>query len=93
MFQRGPWLGQVPLVPNPSWMTRHLSAANQGTPPYYGQWGVHGGESGQVGPFDTQDEAFNTAVKAAREAGAKALPADGYARVVDSAGQNVGPTT
>lgn len=90
MLHRGPWLGQVPLARSPG--TR-LAQGNQGTPPYYGEWGVHGGKSGQEGPFDTQDEAFNAAVKAAREAGAQALPADGYARVVDSNGQDVGPNT
>jgi len=46
-----------------------------------------------VGPFDTRDEAFNAAVKAVREAGAKSLPTDGFAKVVDSKGQVVGPTT
>lgn len=71
---------------------------NQGTPPYYGQWAIHVGGSeiwkgGQVGPFDTQDEAFSAAVKAVREAGAKRLPDDGFAQVVDSKGQAVGPVT
>lgn len=89
MFQRGPWLGQVPLVPRRA----TLSQATEGVPPYYGQWGVTGGANGQVGPFDTRDEAFNAAVKAVREAGAKSLPTDGFAKVVDSKGQVVGPTT
>lgn len=81
MYQNGPWLGQVPVK------------GSSGTPPYYGQWALNGGTSGTVGPFDTSEKAFLEAVKAVREAGAKALPADGYARVVDSKGEAVGPVT
>lgn len=84
MFERGAWLGQVPL--------RGLGAVSI-TPPYYGQWGLTGGASGQVGPFDGPDEAFNAAMKAVRDAGAKRLPDDGFAKVVDSKGQPAGPAT
>lgn len=104
MLKKGPWLGQVPLVLRPSFRRPGMVPAflgangNQGTPPYYGQWGVHAAngkvaQSGQVGPFDTQDEAFNAALKEARNAGARALPSDGFAKVMDSQGQAVGPTT
>lgn len=87
MFHRGPWLGQVPIAPNP--------AANPAVivPPYYGQWSVKGGKNGQVGPFDTPEDAFQAAVKAARDAGAERLPDNGYARVVDSKGNPAGPAT
>lgn len=87
MFERGPWLGQVPLVSRPS------MGATAIVPPYYGQWGVTGGASGQVGPYDTPEDAFQAAIKAARDAGAERLPDNGYARVVDSQGQRAGPTT
>lgn len=91
---KGPWLGQIPLRAAPSF----LRGPGPGTPPYYGQWGVYAGggvigDSGQVGPFDTTDEAFNAAVKDARKAGAGALPADGFAKVIDSKGQPIGPVT
>ncbi len=84
MFERGPWLGQVPL--------RGLGADNI-TPPFYGQWGLKGGPTNQVGPFGGPDEAFNAAMKAVRDAGAKRLPDDGFARVVDSKGNPAGPAT
>jgi hypothetical protein len=72
---------------------RRLGAAGV-TPPYYGQWGLADGSVGnQVGPFDTQEEAFNAAVKEVMKAGAKRLPDDGFAQVVDSKGQAVGPVT
>jgi hypothetical protein len=87
MFQRGPWLGQVPLVTNLS------MGATAIVPPYYGQWSVTGGANGQVGPFDTPEDAFQAAVKAARDAGAARLPDNGYARVVDSQGNPAGPAT
>jgi hypothetical protein len=51
------------------------------------------GESGRVGPYDTVEEAFNAAVAAAVDAGATALPTDGFAQVVDSRGRAVGPVT
>lgn len=68
------------------------------TPPYYGQWGVHVGggvigASGRVGPFNTSEEAFSAAAKAAIDAGATELPTDGFAQVVDSKGRPVGPVT
>lgn len=81
MFEQNAWLGQVKL--------RGLGAAA----PFYGQWGLNGGANGQVGPFDTPEEAFQAAVKAVRDAGAKRLPDDGYARVVDAAGNAAGPKT
>lgn len=105
MFQKGPWLGQVPLVLGPSsWgagmiPTGPAVAANpNGVPPYYGEWGVHVGggvigKSGKVGPYNTIEEAFNAAAKAAVAAGATALPTDGFAQVKDSRGQAVGPVT
>lgn len=100
MFQRGAWLGQIPLVLGPSsWGAgmvpiRPVFDAEpsawgpaEGTPPYYVQWGVYGvsGKSGTIGPFNTIDEAFNAAAKAA--------PMDGFTQIVDSKGQSVGPTT
>lgn len=85
MFETNAWLGQVPLVSRPS-----LGAA----PPYYGQWGLKvGGASGKVGPYDTAQDAFAAAVKAARDAGAKKLPDDGFAKVVDEQGNPAGPAT
>lgn len=87
MFQRGPWLGQVPLVTNLS-----MGAATI-VPPYYGQWSVKNGPNGQVGPYDAPEDAFVAAVKAAKDAGALRLPDDGYARVVDSQGNPAGPAT
>lgn len=71
-----------------------MGQAAVGTPPYYGQWGLaDGSASGQEGPFDTIDEAFNAAVAAVRKAGAQRLPDDGFAQVVDANGQGVGPVT
>ena len=64
-----------------------------GTAPYFGEWGVVGGECGKVGPFDTIDEAFGAAAEAASEHGATALPGDGWAQVKDSEGKGVGPIT
>lgn len=61
--------------------------------PYYGQWGLNGGAISQVGPFDTPEEAFQAAVKAVRDAGAKRLPDDGFAKVVDAVGKDAGPRT
>lgn len=96
----GAWLGQVPLVLGPSsWGAPGIvgvGVSPNGTPPYYGEWGVHVGDgviglSGRVGPFNTIDEAFSEAARAAGEAGATALPTDGFAQVVDSRGQAVGP--
>lgn len=84
MFEQNAWLGQVPLV----------SRMGASSGPFFGQWGLKvGGKSGQVGPYDTPEEAFAAAVKAARDAGAKKLPDDGYARVVDAKGQAAGPAT
>jgi hypothetical protein len=72
---------------------RHLGAQG-GLAPYYGQWGLaDGSSSGQEGPFDTVEEAFSAAVSAVQKAGAKMLPNDGFAQVVDSKGQAVGPIT
>jgi hypothetical protein len=105
MFKNGPWLGQVPLVLGPSsWGAGMIPTAPpifvSPTPvrPYYGEWGVHVGggvigKSGSVGPYDTIEEAFNAAAKAAVAAGATALPTDGFAQVKDSRGQAVGPVT
>jgi|FLYK01.1.fsa_nt_gi hypothetical protein len=94
MFRRGTWLGQVPFAHGT--MRRRLSES-EGTPPYYGDWGIYEngavGARGQEGPFNTREEAFQAAVKAAKKAGAEALPDDGYARVIDSQGRVVGPTT
>ena len=105
-FERPIRLGQVPLVLGPSsWQGLPMRAAPPpigydpvGVPPYYGQWGarvVDGvvQETGQVGPFDTIEEAFVAAGKAAVEHGATALPTDGFAQVVDSRGRAVGPVT
>lgn len=94
MFQNRAWLGQVPLVPPPSYPEVYDP---KGTPPYWGQWGVVDQEtgkyidSGEVGPFDTSDEAFNAAAEAASQHGARKMPLDGFAQVKDSAGQAVGP--
>lgn len=109
MFKRGPWLGQIPLVLGPSsWgagmiptsarLGPPLPPSPDGVPPYYGEWGVHEGggvigASGRVGPFDTIDEAFEAASQAAHDAGAEFLPTNGFAQVVDSRGQPVGPVT
>lgn len=121
MFQnRGPWLGQVPLVLGPSsWGAGMVPLAPSspfagaveweegrgyvpydpvGTPPYWGEWGVHEGggvigDCGRVGPFATTEEAFQAAGQAAHEHGAELLPRDGFAQVVDSQGQAVGPIT
>ncbi len=83
MMER-PWLGRVPL-------RRSVGA---GDLIYYGEWGLADGSAGgKMGPFSSVDEAFNAAVKAARDAGAKALPKDGFAQVVDSTGKAVGPVT
>lgn len=101
---RSPWLRQVPLVLGPSsWGGMPLKGAPfgyEGVPPYFGQWGVvdkgSGGymkSSGQVGPYPTIDEAFKAAGEAAHEHGAELLPTDGFAQVVDSRGQPVGPVT
>jgi hypothetical protein len=72
----------------------------EGTPPYYGEWGVvdkgSGGymkDCGKVGPFDTIEEAFSAAAEAAHEHGADLLPTDGWAQVKDSRGKGVGPIT
>lgn len=103
MFNRRAWLGQIPLVLGPSsWgagmMNSAIPLVTVPTPPYYGEWGVHIGggvisKSGRVGPFDTIDEAFDAAVKAAGDNGATALPENGFAQVKDSRGQSVGPIT
>lgn len=100
---RGPWLGQVPLVVGPSSSGAAYGPSNQraywdpeGTPPYFGEWGIPDGEGfivkgGRVGPYDTSDEAFNAAVAEAKAAGARKMPLDGFAQVKDSQGQVVGP--
>lgn len=103
MFEKGAWLGQIPLVLGPSsWGSGMMNSAipmtPPVTPPYYGQWGVHEGGGmigahGQVGPFSTAEEAFSAAAKAAVDAGATELPTDGFAQVVDSKGQPAGPIT
>lgn len=82
MFERNAWLGQVPLA--------RMGAI---TPPYFGQWELKGGTINQEGPFNTPEDAFAAAVKAVRNAGAKKLPDDGFARVVDSKGNPAGPAT
>jgi hypothetical protein len=103
---RGPWLGQVPLVLGPSsWGAGMVPLAPSspfagayapydpvGTPPYWGEWGSPG-DCGRVGPFDTIDEAFRAAAAAAGEHGATALPGDGWAQVKDAHGKGVGPIT
>lgn len=97
---RGPWLGQIPLVLGPSSWGRGIVPTQtvnlEGIPPYYGEWGIpaSGGEivdGGRVGPFDTIDEAFSAASKEAVKAGARKMPMDGYAQVKDSRGVPVGP--
>lgn len=101
MLEKGPWLGQVPLVLGPSsWGAGGIPVGPAPTPvpPYYGEWGVHVGggmigKSGRVGPYDTIEKAFDAATEAAVEAGATALPMDGFAQVKDSRGQAVGPVT
>jgi hypothetical protein len=86
--RRPAFLGQVPIA-----------GQNQdGTPPYWGEWGVVGTggsirDSGSVGPFRDIRTAFNAAAKAAGDHGATALPQDGFAQVRDSKGQSVGPIT
>jgi hypothetical protein len=100
-FERPIRLGQVPLVLGPSsWQGPGVTPLYAppavhtpvSVPPYYGEWGAMG-ESGRVGPYDTVEEAFNAAVAAAVDAGATALPTDGFAQVVDSRGRAVGPVT
>ena len=94
-----PWLGQVALILGPSsWGAgmRPVYRAPVEEPPYFGEWGtvdedMKPVESGRVGPFDTSDEAFTAASKAASEHGAKRMPLDGFAQVVDSTGRAVGP--
>jgi hypothetical protein len=106
MFQKGPWLGQVPLVLGPSsWGSGMIPtgpaipAVPTPVPPYYGEWGVvdeatgNIAASGRVGPYNTIDEAFNAAAEAAHAAGAEKLPTNGFAQVRDSRGQAVGPVT
>lgn len=67
-------------------------------PPFFGEWGHVDREGyllgcGRLGPFQTVEEAFHAAAKAAREAGVTRMPTDGYAQVVDSHGQPAGPVT
>jgi hypothetical protein len=103
MFKKGAWLGQVPLVVGPSsWgygmVFPAAPPAHTPVPPYFGEWGVvgEGGaiiDSGEVGPFDTIDEAFSAAADAAIEHGATELPTNGFAQVKDSRGVGVGPVT
>ncbi len=101
MFGRGAWLGQVPLILGPSsWgaggipvVVEPFHKLDGPWPPFYGEWAAFGYGHGTVGPFATQDEAFRAAVKAAGDAGAKSLPADGWAQVKDSIGNPVGPVT
>jgi hypothetical protein len=101
---RGPWLGQVPLILGPSsWgasMVPLIPIVDdlQGIPPYWGEWGVHEGggvigDCGKVGPFDTREEAFRAAAEEAHRHGAELLPMNGFAQVVDSQGRAVGPIT
>lgn len=83
----GPWLGSVPL--SKGFMGVPSVALN-----YYGEWGLKNGTaSGKEGPFNTSEDAFAAAVKAVRDAGAKKLPDDGYAKVVDANGNPAGPAT
>lgn len=97
MMMGSPRLGQVALVLGPSsWGAGGVPVPAYdptGVPPYFGQWGALRGGSGQVGPFDTIDEAFDAAVAAAVAHGATELPTDGWAQVVDSRGGSVGPVT
>ncbi len=94
-----PWLGQVALILGPSsWGAgmRPTYVAPVEEPPFYGEWGVVDAdmklvECGIVGPFDTSEEAFTAAAKAAGEHGATKMPIDGFAQAVDSSGQAVGP--
>lgn len=100
-WNKSPWLGQVPLVLGPSsWGAGMVAPAvydPQGLPPYYGQWGVVDEEtgryidSGQVGPFSSIDEAFGKAADEASAHGARKMPLDGFAQVLDSRGRAVGP--
>lgn len=100
-INKNTWLGQIPLVLGPSsWgagMMPSAAPVPMITPPYYGQWGVNEGGSigahGQVGPYNTAQEAFAAAARAAVDAGAKELPRDGFAQVVDSTGRPAGPVT
>lgn len=69
-----------------------------GTPPYWGEWGAVDENgvctaSGKEGPFNTIDEAFNAAAKAAHAHGAELLPTNGWAQVKDSRGKGKGPIT
>lgn len=91
-------LGQTPLILGPSsWGAAGAAPLLQAPiPPFVGQWGVvnHSGQvidSGQVGPFDSADEAFAAAAEAAVAHGATALPTDGFAQVIDAAARPVGP--
>lgn len=103
MFQKGAWLGQVPLILGPSsWAAIKPTFVYDpvGVPPYWGEWGFLSGfpdgriaASGRVGPFDTIEEAFRAAAEAASKAGARHMPLDGYAQVKDSRGAGVGPIT
>lgn len=98
MFDRRAWLGQIPLVLGPSSWGAGMMPSAQAIPatpiaPFYGEWAAFGKGHGRVGPFDSQMDAFNAAVKAASDAGASALPSDGFAQVVDAAGRMVGPVT
>lgn len=93
MMGSGPRLGQVALVLGPSsWGAGGIPVPGPsptGVPPYYVQWGVMGGGSGQIGPFDTIDEAFDAAAaELARHT--STFPIDGWAQVVDSRGGLVG---
>lgn len=70
----------------------------EGTPPYFGEWGIHVGggligDSGRVGPFNTINEAFNAAVAAGVARAPTALPENRFAQVRDSQGRPVGPVT
>ncbi len=96
-----PWLGQVALILGPSsWGAgmRPTYAAPVEVPPFFGEWGAVDPDGelidcGSVGPFDTVDEAFSAAAEAASEHGTTKMPIDGFAQVVDSTGQAVGPVT
>lgn len=93
MHDRKAFLGQVPLILGPGSWGVGIPMATFAAPPFYGQWGVLNGPSGRVGPFDTIEQAFQAAVDAAVSNGATELPTNGFAQVVDSRGNAVGPVT
>lgn len=75
-----------------------VSLDEEGTPPYFGEWGIPDPEGrivdgGRTGPFPTAALAFRAAGREARKAGARRMPLDGFAQVVDARGRAVGPVT